>query len=108
MCVIEDYIIYFDKYEKVVVKSKLKKGVMFSVSFKDWKPSRLWHLNNCSWNENSVVAVQEKVQGDNIRVKIMNFGSFKDWWMQMLLYFNEDFDDDLLLEAIRLLPDEKS
>ena len=42
---------------------------------------------------------------DKIKIKVMNFGSYKDWWMQMLLHLNEDFDDDLLLDAISLLPE---
>ena len=29
--------------------------------------------------------------------------NLKDVFMQFLLYFNEDFDDDLLLDVIRLL-----
>ena len=29
--------------------------------------------------------------------------SAKDQFMQMLLHLNEDFDDDLLLDALRLL-----
>jgi len=34
---------------------------------------------------------------------IMSLGATKDIYMHMLLHLNDDFDDDLLMEAIGLL-----
>ena len=52
-----------------------------------------------------LVVQKSYVSEDDVKVKILNFIALKDWWMQLLLYLNEDFDDDLLSDAINLLPE---
>ena len=40
----------------------------------------------------------------NLRLRIFNTGiNFRDGFMLMLLHLNEDFDDDLLQDAMEML-----
>ena len=46
----------------------------------------------------------KKKNSDIVYVKKLRVFEMKDIFMNMLLHLNEDFDDDLLLDAINVLP----
>ena len=58
-----------------------------------------------STDESSVIQVETDEDFKRYLLRRMELMSIGDQCMQMLLHLNDDFDDDLLMDAMRLLTD---
>ena len=74
----------------------------------------LTKLSRCSYDPQILMAVIEEKDEKKgkegmmvMRVRLMKPFRMKDYYLQLLLHLNDDFDDDLLLDSLRLLNKEE-
>ena len=60
----------------------------------------------CSYKAGTVLVWSKVDKDSEIEITKLKEVEFKDILMHMLLHINEDFDDDLLYDCVRLLSEE--
>ena len=72
----------------------------FEIDIKNW---RYHSLRNCDHSPSTLVAISQDILKKTIKLRIIECFRIKDKYMHLLLHLNEDFDDDLLSDALNVL-----